>query len=224
MIEKVFLGPFNNKWAGLPDMNARELCSVLAQLEATYDVEILYVDDGSCDGTLEVIHQLAHGDKRVRYLSLSRNFGHQAALTAGLEHAQGDVVITMDTDLQHPPALVPRLLQKWQQGFDIVLTIRNEDPHLGFAKRWTSRWFYRIMHLLGDTDIRLAAADYRLMSDRAVNALLRLRETHRFLRGMVQWLGFAVAEVPFDPAPGCHAPAEGPRSRSQSPWALSLRG
>ncbi|TMQ33854.1 MAG: glycosyltransferase family 2 protein [Planctomycetota bacterium] len=179
----------------------RELCSVLAQLEATYDVEILYVDDGSCDGTLEVIRQLAQGDKRVRYLSLSRNFGHQAALTAGLEHAQGDVVITMDTDLQHPPALVPRLLQKWQQGFDIVLTIRKEDPHLGFAKRWTSRWFYRIMHLLGDTDIRLAAADYRLMSDRAVNALLRLRETHRFLRGMVQWLGFTVAEVPFDPAP-----------------------
>src|SRR5438445_8560600 len=142
--------PAYQEEAVLPDFHL-ELSVILAGLEEAYNVEIIYVDDGSSDRTLRVLRDLARNDRRVRYLSLSRNFGHQAALTAGLEHARGDLVISMDTDLQHPPALVPRLLQKWQQGFDIVLTIRKEDPHLGFAKRWTSRWFYRIMHLLGDT-------------------------------------------------------------------------
>jgi dolichol-phosphate mannosyltransferase len=178
----------------------QELSGVLDPLESDYDIEIIYVDDGSRDGTLEVLKALAAHDPRVRFLSLSRNFGHQAALTAGLEHARGDVVVTMDSDLQHPPALVPVLLQKWKDGADIVLTIRQDDPHLGFWKRFTSRWFYRVLGLVSDTDIRLAAADFRLMSRKAVDALLQLRETHRFIRGMVQWLGFAVAEVPFHPA------------------------
>jgi dolichol-phosphate mannosyltransferase len=176
-----------------------ELCAVLASLKDHYTIEIIYVDDGSRDRTLEVIRSLAAGDGRVRYLSFSRNFGHQAALTAGMEHARGDAVITMDSDLQHPPALLPVLLQKWRDGFDVVLTIREEDPQLGFVKRFTSRLFYRVMRLLSSTDIRMAAADYRLLSRKAVNALLRLRETHRFLRGMVQWLGFPAAEVPFRP-------------------------
>src|SRR5262249_25947160 len=101
---------------------------------------------------------------------------------------------------QPPPALVPVLLQKRKDGADIVLTIRQDDPQLGFWKRFTSRWFYRVLGLVSDTDIRLAAADFRLMSRKAVDALLQLRETHRFIRGMVQWLGFAVAEVPFQPA------------------------
>jgi dolichol-phosphate mannosyltransferase len=178
----------------------QELSEILLALADDYDIEVIYVDDGSRDRTLEVLKALATQDPRVRYLSLSRNFGHQAALTAGLEHAGGDVVITLDSDLQHPPALIPVLLEKWKEGSDIVLTIRQDDPHLGFVKRFTSRWFYRVMGLVGDTDIRLAAADYRLMSRKAVDALLQLRETHRFLRGMVQWLGFAVTEVPFQPA------------------------
>jgi dolichol-phosphate mannosyltransferase len=116
-----------------------------------------------------------------------------------MEQARGDAVVTMDSDLQHPPALLPALLQKWRDGFDVVLTIREEDPRLGFVKRFTSRLFYRVMRALSSTDIRMAAADYRLLSRKAVNALLRLRETHRFLRGMVQWLGFPAAEVPFRP-------------------------
>jgi dolichol-phosphate mannosyltransferase len=178
----------------------RELSAVLDCLGEHYEVEVIYVDDGSRDRSLKVIKELAQRDARIRYLSLSRNFGHQAALTAGLEHARGDVVITLDSDLQHPPALLPVLLERWRKGFDIVLTIRQDDPRLGIFKRWTSRWFYRVMGLLSDTDIRLAAADYRLMSRQAVDALLQLRETHRFLRGMVQWLGFRVAEVPFQPA------------------------
>jgi dolichol-phosphate mannosyltransferase len=177
----------------------RELTVVLQEIENRYDIEILYVDDGSRDRTLTVIRQLASEDKRVRYLSFSRNFGHQAALTAGLEHARGDAVIMMDSDLQHPPGLIPELLAKWKQGFDVVLTIRQDDPELGVFKRWSSKCFYRLMSWLSDTEIRMSAADYRLMSRRALDSLLELRETHRFLRGMVSWLGFPTAEIPFSP-------------------------
>jgi dolichol-phosphate mannosyltransferase len=177
----------------------RELSAVLAPLEQDYRFEILYVDDGSPDRTLDVLKQLARQDARVAYLSLSRNFGHQAALTAGLEHAHGEAVISMDSDLQHPPRVVPQLLETWQQGNDVVITIRADDQRLSLFKRCTSAAFYRLMSMLSDTDIRLAASDFRLLSRRALNALLQLREQHRFLRGMVQWLGFRSAEIPFTP-------------------------
>lgn len=175
------------------------LTTVLGSLDAEFDIEIIYVDDGSHDGTLAVIKQLAAQDARIAYLSLSRNFGHQAALTAGLEHARGDVVISMDSDLQHPPAVIPKLLDKWRQGHDVVLTIRDEDRRLGWLKRLTSRLFYQIMAKLSDIDIRMAASDFRLLSRKALDGLLRLTERHRFLRGMVQWLGFPAAEVRFQP-------------------------
>lgn len=179
----------------------RELGAVLGRLEDEFEIEIVYVDDGSRDRTLSVLRALAAADRRVCYLSFSRNFGHQAALTAGLEHARGDVVITLDSDLQHPPRLIPELLRKWREGYDVVLTIRADDPQLGFVKRFTSRAFYRLMGWLSDTEIRFAAADFRLLTRKAVAALLQLRETHRFLRGLVQWLGFPTAEVPYQPAP-----------------------
>jgi dolichol-phosphate mannosyltransferase len=191
--------PAFNEEEVLPHFH-RELCAVLATLEADYDIEVIYVDDGSRDGTLAVLRELAERDARVRYLSLSRNFGHQAALTAGIEDARGDAVITMDSDLQHPPELLPVLLEKWRAGYEVVLTIREEDPRLGLVKRTTSKLFYRVMRLLSSTEVRMAAADYRLMSRKAVDGLLQLRETHRFLRGMVQWLGFPSAEVPYRPA------------------------
>jgi dolichol-phosphate mannosyltransferase len=177
-----------------------ELRSTLDRLGDDYEIEILYVDDGSQDGTLEVLRQLADEDGRVRYLSLSRNFGHQAALTAGLEHAGGEVVITLDSDLQHPPALIPVLLARWREGYDIVQTLRQDDPNLGAFKRLTSSAFYRLMRWLSDTEVRTAASDFRLLSRKAVDALLRLQETHRFLRGMVHWLGFRMATVSFMPA------------------------
>jgi dolichol-phosphate mannosyltransferase len=183
----------------LPRFHA-ELCAALARLRGEFEIEILYVDDGSRDRTLAVLRRLAAGDARVRYLSLSRNFGHQAALTAGMEHARGDVVITLDSDLQHPPELIPVLLERWRQGHDVVLTLRRDDPRLGRFKRLTSWAFYRLMHWLSDTEVRAAASDYRLLSRRALDALLRLQETHRFLRGMVNWLGFPTATVPFEPA------------------------
>jgi glycosyltransferase involved in cell wall biosynthesis len=183
----------------LPRFHAA-LCAVLAPLERDYSFEILYVDDGSRDRTLEVLHELARKDVRVRFLSFSRNFGHQAALTAGLEHATGAAVISMDSDLQHPPELIGVLLHRWREGHDVVVTLRQDDPRLGLFKRLTSRAFYGVMRWLSDTEVRVAASDFRLLSRKALDALLQLRETHRFLRGMVSWLGFPTATVPFAPA------------------------
>ncbi len=177
----------------------RALAAALDPLRGDYRIEIIYVDDGSRDDTTDVLRTLAAHDRRVRFLSLSRNFGHQAALTAGLTHARGDAVVTLDSDMQHPPELIPTLVGKWREGFDVVLTIRADDYRLGWFKRQSSTAFYRLLRRWSDLDVRVAASDYRLMSRRAVRALLSLRETHRYLRGMVQWLGFPTAEVPFAP-------------------------
>jgi polyisoprenyl-phosphate glycosyltransferase len=183
----------------LPAFHA-ELSAVLDGLGPGYDVEVLYVDDGSRDRTLPLLRRLAAADGRVRYLSLSRNFGHQAALTAGMEHAAGDVLITMDSDLQHPPAVIPQLLARWREGHDVVVTLREQDPTLGWFKRVSSDAFYKIMRVLSDTEMRTAVADFRLMTRPAAQALVRMPERHRFLRGMVSWLGFPTATVNFTPA------------------------
>lgn len=183
----------------LPHFHA-ELCAALVPLAGDYDVEILYIDDGSADGTLAYLRHLAATDRRIRYLSFSRNFGQQAALTAGMERAQGDVVITLDSDLQHPPSLIPALLEQWRNGHDVVLTFREDDPRLSRFKRLSSRAFNTVMHWLSDTPVSSAASDYRLLSRKALDALLRLHEKHRFLRGMVNWLGFPTTTVAFHPA------------------------
>jgi dolichol-phosphate mannosyltransferase len=183
----------------LPHFHA-ELRTALAPLESEYDIEILYVDDGSRDNTLAYLRHLSTGDDRIRYLAFSRNFGQQAALTAGMEHARGDAVITLDSDLQHPPSLIPTLVEQWRKGHDIVLTYREDDPRLSYFKRLSSRAFNAVMRSLSDTPVSSAASDYRLLSRPAVDALLRLHEKHRFLRGMVNWLGFRATTVAFHPA------------------------
>jgi glycosyltransferase involved in cell wall biosynthesis len=183
----------------LPSFHA-DLCDVLASLGEDYEPEVVYVDDGSRDGTLPLLRRLADGNPRVQYLSFSRNFGQQAALTAGMQYARGEAIITLDADLQHPPAVIPELLEKWREGYDIVLTYRQEDRRLGYFKRFSSRAFNRVLRCLSDTPVSLAASDYRLLSRRALDSLLRLPETHRFLRGMVNWLGFRTTTVVFSPA------------------------
>jgi glycosyltransferase involved in cell wall biosynthesis len=195
------VSPAFNEADGLPHFHAA-LAAVMDGLSG-YRVEILYVDDGSRDNTLGVLRRLATEDGRVRYLSLSRNFGNQAALTAGLEHATGDAVVSLDCDLQHPPSLIPALVAEWRAGCDVVVAIRAEgsDRTQGWFKRTMSGMFHRILRRWGNLDVRVEASDYRLLSRRAVDALVRLGESHRYLRGLVQWLGFPTAEVPFHTAP-----------------------
>jgi polyisoprenyl-phosphate glycosyltransferase len=190
------VAPTYNEEAVLPTFH-EELARVLITFQDEFDVEVLYVDDGSDDATPVVLAQLALHDRRVRFLRLSRNFGHQAALTAGLEHARGDVVVSMDTDLQHPPPVIRELLARWRDGNEVVITLRHDHHSLGAFKRLSSRVFYWAMRWCSGMDIRPAAADFRLLSRRALDALLRMPERHRFLRGMVHWLGFRTAEVPF---------------------------
>ncbi|MCE9534351.1 MAG: glycosyltransferase family 2 protein [Planctomycetes bacterium] len=190
--------PAYNEELVLPPFH-RVLLDVLADLSAEFQFEIIYVNDGSRDGTLELLKSMSARDSRVRWLSFSRNFGHQAALTAGMEHAHGDAIITMDSDLQHPPELIGSLLKKWREGFDVVLTVREEDPTLSIFKRWTSNGFYYVLRWLSDAQIPIAAADYRLLSRKALTNLVQMREVHRFLRGMVYWLGFSTAQVHYVP-------------------------
>lgn len=188
--------PVYQEEASLPYFHA-ELVRVLEGLRGELDFEIIYVEDGSPDRTRELLRRMAAADARVRYLFLSRNFGHQASLLAGLRNARGDIVLMMDADLQHPPALIPELLRRWREGADVVITIREYDRSTGRAKRFLSTAFYSVMRHLSRTEIRQSAADFRLMTRRALNALLELRDAQLFLRGMVEWVGFPTAEVPF---------------------------
>jgi len=171
------------------------LGAVLATLGCEW--ETLFVDDGSTDGTAQALTKLQQQDPRVRVIGLSRNFGHQVALTAGLDAARGDAVICMDGDLQHPPEVIPELVARWREGYEVVQTLRVETAGASWFKTSSSRMFYRLIGWLSDTPISANAADFRLMSRSALDALLQCRERDRFVRGLVSWIGFRRAEVPF---------------------------
>jgi dolichol-phosphate mannosyltransferase len=171
------------------------LVSVLSGMSKSY--EIIFVDDGSKDASFSVISAITAKDKKVLGISLSRNFGHQIALTAGMEHSSGDVVITMDGDMQHPPSVIPLLFAKYQEGFDIVNTIRSETADSGAFKKASSSGFYKIMNSLSEVHIEPASADFRLMSRKTVEAFLRLKEKDRFTRGLISWMGFRQAMIPY---------------------------
>lgn len=172
----------------------RETIDVLS-----YDFSITYVNDGSTDSTSEVLSNIHELDQRVRILELSRNFGHQAALTAGLDSTGCDVVITMDGDGQHPPNLIPKMIDLYRSGYDIVVTQRMDDHQHSSFKKWTSGFFYWLINRLGDTRIVPGAADFRLLSQEAVCGLKSMREYNRFLRGMVSWMGFETVIIPYIP-------------------------
>jgi glycosyltransferase involved in cell wall biosynthesis len=154
------------------------------------DYRIVLMDDGSTDDTLRVMNELAAADCRVRVYSLSRNFGHQVALTAGCDVAQGDAFILMDSDLQHPPELIPAMVEKWRAGADVVSAVRLRTAGASAFKRLSARLFYGVLNSLSDTRVEPGAADFVLLSRRAHEALRRMPERHRFLRGMVSWIGF----------------------------------
>jgi glycosyltransferase involved in cell wall biosynthesis len=159
--------------------------------------ETIFVDDGSTDRSSELLQALAAAEPRYRILSLSRNFGHQIAMTAGLDHAEGDAVVVMDADLQDPPDLVREMLDKWREGFDVVYAVRSKREGDSLFKRGTAAIFYRLMRLMVGIDIPVDTGDFRLTSRRVVLALRALRETHRFVRGFVVWVGFKQTAVTF---------------------------
>jgi dolichol-phosphate mannosyltransferase len=161
------------------------------------DYEIVLVDDGSSDGTFEAIAEISARDPRVRGIALARNFGHQGALLAGLNHARGRAVVTMDGDLQHPPALVPTLVAAWREGYKVVGTRRSDSDDTGFFKRAASRSFYWIFSRLTGVDMEPGASDFRLVDRSALSALTRMGDADLFLRGMVSWLGFKTKVVPY---------------------------
>lgn len=183
----------------------------LDRLQRPY--ELIFVDDGSSDGTPNLLRALCWRDPRIKAVRLSRNFGHQVALSAGIEYATGDAVIVMDADLQHPPELIPELIGRWEDGFDVVYTIRDGRTHAGWLKRLTSAMFYRVLNGLSDIDLQANTPDFRLMDRRVVEVLLRLPERGRFLRGLVRWVGFRQTAVPFVANPRRHGRTKYPFSR-----------
>lgn len=163
-----------------------------------YRYELIYVNDGSRDQTLPMLRQIAAADQRVKLLSFSRNFGHQIAITAGLDYCSGDAAVVIDADLQDPPHLIADMVSAWEQGSDVVYGKRRDREGETFFKLFTARLFYRFINRLADVDIPLDTGDFRLMSRKALDAFLKLRERHRFVRGMVAWVGFKQTALEYD--------------------------
>lgn len=178
----------------------RRLAAVAAGLAPTR-CEFVYVDDGSGDKTLEILRQIQAGCADARVVGLSRNFGHQIATTAGIEHAAGDAVVVIDADLQDPPEVIPEMVGRWLDGYDVVYGLRTERPGETWFKLWTARTFYRLLGRASRIQIPSDVGDFRLMSRRAVDALLAMPERDRFLRGMVSWVGFRQVAVLYQRAP-----------------------
>ena len=176
----------------------QELSAELRPLAGRYSTTVLFVLDRSSDNSLDILKRLAAADPSVSVLSLSSRFGHQMALLAGMDHADADVIIMMDSDLQHPPSLIPVLLDKHENGYDIVNTIREDEQELGMMKRSSSRLFYWMINRISDIPINERAADFRLVSRKVAEVFqYQIRERNQFLRGLFNWVGFSSASVPF---------------------------
>jgi glycosyltransferase involved in cell wall biosynthesis len=186
--------PCYNEAENIDALHGR-LAEVLARTE--YDYELLFVNDGSSDETLTAIQRLQSLDPSVVYIDLSRNFGKEIALTAGLDHSTGDAVIVIDADLQDPPELMLTMIARWEEGYDVVYAKRQSRQGESIAKKITAYLFYRFVNKLSDVSIPADTGDFRLLSRRAVDALVKLREHHRFMKGLFTWIGYRQIAVPF---------------------------
>jgi dolichol-phosphate mannosyltransferase len=189
--------PAFNEEENIPVLAAR-LVDIFATLPA-YDYELLFVDDGSSDKSLEVLQTLHQENNKINYLSFSRNFGHQNALKCGLYYAKGDCAISMDADMQHPPALLPSFIEKWEEGYEIVYTQREADKNLSFFKNKTSSLFYKIIDKLSDVTLEEGTADFRLLDKKVLNVINNLKENDLFIRGMIAWIGFKQFKIKYTP-------------------------
>lgn len=188
--------PCFNEEEGLSTFN-KELIRVLPE---TYLYEIIYVNDGSSDNTLQVILALAKENPAIKYISFSRNFGHQNALKAGYDFASGDCAISLDADLQHPPDVIPALIGKWEEGYEIINTIRIDHDSISVKKKFSSRFFYQLMRRLSDVNIENGMADFRLVDKKVLKQLKLFNENFLFFRGLIPWMGFRQINVEFKAA------------------------
>ncbi len=187
--------PIYNEEEVIPELHGR-LQAFLGRLGL--DTDVVFVNDGSRDRSMELLRGIAANEPRYRILSFARNFGHQAAITAGVDFARGQAVVVMDGDLQDPPEVVLEMVARWREGFDVVYGRRRSREGETWFKLLTARWFYRLFALMIPIEVPLDAGDFRLMSRRVIVALRELREAHRFVRGMVAWVGFKQTDVPYD--------------------------
>lgn len=186
--------PVYNEESALPELG-RRLASVMDALDG--DAEAILVDDGSDDGSPGLMREFVEHDPRFHVIQLSRNFGHQVAITAGLDAAAGDAVVVMDSDLQHPPETIVDLAARWREGYEVVYAVRSDRAGEPWLKRVTARFFYRSLARLSDIDVPAHAGDFRLVDRRALEAFRSLRETNRYVRGMFSWIGFRQIGVPY---------------------------
>lgn len=196
--------PVYNEAAGIKEFYI-ELDRVLK--ETPYVYEVIFVNDGSYDASQGKIELLAADDNRIKYIEFSRNFGKEIATTSGLNHATGDAVLCIDCDMQHPPRYIPEFLDKWKNGAEVVVGVRNQDEHEGWIKHAGSFWFYLIMNQISETKIEPRATDFRLMDRIVVDEFNRLSERNRITRGLIDWLGFRRDSVYFDTAERAHGKA-----------------
>jgi len=192
------IAPIYNELENIPELYPR-LRDVMDQ--TGQDWELILVDDGSTDGSTQVIHKLAENDERVRPVIFARNFGHQIAVTAGIDYSRGDAVIIIDADLQDPPEVILDLIEKWREGFEVVYAVRKEREGESWFKKTTAAVFYRLIHAITNVDIPLDTGDFRLMDQKVVSVLKNMREKHRFLRGMSAWVGFKQTGVEYKRKP-----------------------
>lgn len=168
-----------------------------SNLDSNLDIELVFVDDGSKDDTLNILKSYAKDDKKIKIISFSRNFGHQVAVTAGIDASKGDVVVLIDADLQDPPEVIYEMIQKWQEGYDVVYGVRTHREGETAFKLATAKMFYRFLNKLSDVDIPLDTGDFRLMSRKVVDTIVGMPEKDRFVRGMVSWAGFKQIALPY---------------------------